>query len=272
MIVVGDIGATSAKWRILISDKISQAKTEGFNYQTHNLASFKAQVEEVVLSGLKVTCIYMYIAGIERDDQKQEVINAFSKLAESVRVENDLLGAARAALGRDAGYVNILGTGANASYYNGSSVSKVNHPLGFILGDEGSGSYLGKIFLNKILRGGFSDIIRRAFFAEHQKVSAVVASLYSHASPNSYLASFVPFLAENKNDPEVYHLIRQSFSDFYDAFYNNSLDQPLAFVGSIAFHFSDILQEETIERGHRLGKVLESAIAGLALYHQTYDN
>lgn len=268
-ILIGDAGGTCTDWRLIKGDKIQQFSTGGFNLFTHSVRDFKKEIEGLELEGLDE--VYIYAAGADTDLQRKQLSKELKEVfGIDARVENDLLGAARATCGLDRGYVAILGTGANASYYNGTNVEKVSASLGYILGDEGSGAYLGKQLLKGVYRSMFSEEILSKFQERfHLPVDQAISTIYASDKPNQYLASFVPFIAEVKHNAEIYKLIYDAFGAFFDAFFDGKkLELPIHFVGSIAYHFSDILRQVIMDRKFQVGTIIASPIAGLLLHHR----
>ncbi|MEQ8629410.1 hypothetical protein [Ekhidna sp.] len=273
--IVGDAGGTSTQWRVVKGENIQQFETIGFNAYTHNVNDLKTSISQTFGKEIeKEVPVYFYAAGVDTDEQTEEVKKELSEVFDNnIQIENDLLGVARGLCGKEEGNVCILGTGANACFYNGHGVNKVSASLGYVLGDEGSGAYLGKKMMTKIFRGQFSEEIITRFQDKFELTShQVIQQIYHQPKPNHFLASFAKFIYDNRNHPEIHQLITQSFNDFFDAFFHSfeyhSL--PFHFSGSIAYYFSDILREVGNERGFLIRNVVQSPIAGLVLYHQKH--
>lgn len=273
--IVGDAGGTKTQWRVFHAGTISQFNTTGFNAYTHNLEDLKASIfqnlGDELAEGIPV---YLYAAGVDTEEQKDEVEGELRKvLGQKLEVRNDLVGASRALCGKEPGNVCILGTGANACYYDGSAVNKVSASLGYVLGDEGSGAYLGKKLMMGVFREQISKEIVEAFKEEFDLTShKVIQQIYHKPRPNHFLASFAPFVLKYKSHPEMYKLIYDAFVDFHHAFFfrNEHATEPLHFSGSIAYHFSDILRQVSLDQGFEIKNIVESPIAGLVLYHQEH--
>lgn len=274
--IVGDAGGTGTQWRVVNGTDIKQFETIGFNAYTHNLDDLKESIHQIFGEEI-VTNIptFFYAAGVDTVEQKKSITTFLSGIfGKNVFVENDLVGVARALCGKDEGSVCILGTGANACFYDGANVNKVSASLGYVLGDEGSGAYLGKKLMTGVFRKQFSKNIIEAFQNEYNLTShEVIQRIYHEPRPNHFLASFAAFIFKNKNHPEIFQLILKSFHDFFEAFFpvKDHFDKPFHFSGSIAFHFSDILREVGSEQGVYIKNIVQSPIAGLVLYHQKYD-
>lgn len=274
--IIGDAGGTGTQWRLVENDNVLQFETVGFNAYTHNIDHLIDSVMETFGSRImKETPTFFYAAGIDTDGQAMEVKKSLSGVfGQNTYAFNDLIGVARSLCGKDKGNVCILGTGANACFYDGEVVNKVSSSLGYVLGDEGSGAYLGKKLLQGVYRNRLAieiiDSFQDAFnITSHE----VIERIYNQPKPNHYLASFAPFLFEHRNHPEVYKLITSAFYDFFEAFFgsNPSKTSPFHFSGSIAFYFSDILRQVGAELGLTIRNIVQSPISGLVLYHQQYD-
>lgn len=190
-----------------------------------------------------------------------------------IHVHSDMLGAARALCGHDPGIVGILGTGSNSCLYNGNDITANVSPLGYILGDEGSGAVLGRLFLGRVLKRQFSRDILEAFNNKYHLTPAeAVQRVYREPRPNAFLASFAPFIASQCDKTEMRDFVISEFRRYilynlknYDGF--TSL--PVHFVGSIALHFASQLEEAMrLEHGH-LGTITSAPIQLLAKYHQS---
>lgn len=274
--IVGDAGGTGTQWRVLKGGDIQQFETIGFNAYTHNLEDLKTSITQTFGEEIEPNIpVYFYAAGVDTKHQAEDVRSEFTEIfGSNIHIENDLVGVARSLCGREEGNVCILGTGSNACYYNGHKVNKVSASLGYVLGDEGSGAYLGKKLMMGIFREQFSKEIITRFQEKYSLTShEVIQRIYHEPRPNHFLASFGTFIYENRNHPEIHQLITRAFNDFFDAFFHKSenKEKPFHFSGSIAYYFSDILRQMGTERGYLIKKIVQSPIAGLVLYHQQYD-
>lgn len=269
--IVGDAGGTGTQWRVVHGEKIDQFTTVGFNAYTHKLEDL---IEDIPLkmggASQGAKSVYLYAAGIDVPSQKRQVEE---RLLPTFNVrptaENDLLGVSRSLCGTNAGNVCILGTGSNACYYDGHAVDKVGASLGYVLGDEGSGAYLGKKLLTRIFRKQMDEEVMKCFettfnLSAHQ----VIETLYNEPKPNHFLASFSKFIASQKGHPDVYSIIYTAFEDFFNAFFPQGSEKEFHFSGSIAYYFSDILRQAGADMGFQIKNIVESPIAGLVLYHK----
>ncbi len=272
--IIGDAGGTGTQWRILKGLTIHQRETIGFNPYTHDLHDFKKDVSKSLDSFLDHDpCVYLYAAGVGTPEQKRTLtLELEDVLGNNLLIENDLVGVARALCGDQPGNACILGTGANACFYDGKEVNTVSASLGFVLGDEGSGAYLGKKLLSRVFRGQFDVEILNAFHSTYDLTEhEVISQIYNQPRPNQFLSSFAHFVSKHKNHPEVYELIYQSFVDFFHGFFpKEDKNNFFYFSGSIAWYFSDILREVGKNKGVIIQNIIQSPIAGLALYHQKH--
>jgi N-acetylglucosamine kinase-like BadF-type ATPase len=174
-------------------------------------------------------------------------------------------------LGRSSGIACILGTGTNSCLYNGSEITDKVPTLGFILGDEGSGAYLGKLLMNDYFKRAVPEDLKQIMESElHLEMADVLNSVYRESYPSRYLAKFSVFLNQNRNHIYVQNLIKRSFTDFFFRNierYNNYQNYTVNFVGSIAYHYSDLLKEVAFNRKIEIGNIIDKPINGLKKFH-----
>ena len=216
--------------------------------------------------------IHYYGSGVrpELEEVMQRLLLSAFPSATFVEAHGDLLGAARAVVGSQEGIACILGTGANSCLYDGRQITQNTPPLGYILGDEGSGAVLGKRFLNALYKG-FVPVSLVTGFQEDigMDMSAVIARVYREPMANRFLASLSPFISRHIDVPEVRQLVVDNFCDFFrrNVVQYDRRDLPVGFVGSIAWHYEDQLREAASQEGFIVGRVLKSPIDGLVAYH-----
>lgn len=281
MMLVADSGSTKTDWRLVDKQgRVEQFKSAGINPVFHTAEDIERSLrEELVplLTELKpasITTIHFYGAGCAGEEKKGRVANALRSVFSSADciVEHDLLAAARALCGRQAGIACILGTGSNSCYYDGQHILQNTPSLGFIVGDEGSGAHLGKQVVNRYFYKELPDHLNAAFEAMYQlSREQMLERVYRTPNANRYLASFVPFLYAHKNDSFVVDLVFQSFTSFLKHQVLPYAGQPtmrLHSTGSVGFYFLDILKHACTKQGLSIGTVTESPIAGLLLYHR----
>jgi len=188
-----------------------------------------------------------------------------------VEVTHDLMAAARSVCGKKKGVVANLGTGSFCCYYDGKKIGKQIPGIGYILGDEGSGAYLGKKVIQYYLYETFDDDLRARFNAKYiTNRSEILENVYKKPLPNRYLASYTLFLAENRGHFMIDNIIEDGLNEFF--FYHlckfrESWVMPIHFVGSVAFGFKDVLQQLCSTYEFEMGKVIKNPMEGLVAYH-----
>jgi N-acetylglucosamine kinase-like BadF-type ATPase len=189
-----------------------------------------------------------------------------------ISVDTDLLGASKALCGKEKGIACILGTGSNSCYYNGKKVVKNSPGLGYVLGDEGGGAYLGKKVLQHYLYGTFDPDMMDRFTNKYKtNASEILENVYRKPLANKYLASFVEFLIENRGHFMIENIIEDGFNEFFFNHlykYRESWTMPIHFVGSVAFGFKDVLKEICNAYELQLGKIIKTPMDGLIQYHK----
>ena len=187
-----------------------------------------------------------------------------------IEVESDLLGAARAVCGHEPGIACILGTGSNSCLYDGKDIVAHTPPLGYILGDEGSGSYLGKALLNGLFKGLLPDSLKEEFCQRFDlTLPGIIERVYRHPAANAFLASLVPFIAEHLTLPAIHDMLVGAFRLFFErniAIYGHK-EMPINCVGGIAFQFENELAEAATQENMQIGRVLRRPIESIAKYH-----
>ena len=278
MILIADCGSTKINWTLLNGkEKVAQIFTTGMNALLLTEEEMKEQIKRELmphLTNYRVDEIYYYGAGIISDEIKQQVINALrANLPTAVKVEvaSDLLAAARAVCGRQPGIACILGTGSNSCYYDGEKVVENVSPLGYILGDEGSGAVLGKLLVGDVLKKQIPQHLCDKFMKEYNlDYTTIITSVYRKPAANRFLAQFAPFLEHNIEEPSIHDIVFRSFTDFFKrnvASYPNYKELPCNFVGSIALCEKAVLQEAAEAQGITIGVIMKDPMEGLVKYH-----
>ena len=191
--------------------------------------------------------------------------------AKTVEVHTDLLAAARALCGRTPGIACIMGTGSNSCYYDGTEIRDNVSPLGFILGDEGSGAVLGKILIGDILKNQLPADLCRKFLTQYELDRlTIIRRVYKEPQGNRFLASVTPFLLENIDRREIHDLVLNSFKSFFIrniAQYKGYRELSVNFIGSIAHYYRPVLEEAAAACGCRVGTIIKSPMEGLIKFH-----
>ena len=275
MILIADSGSTKTDWALQsASGALARFHTQGINPFHQDRTVIAGILRQELLPQLdpeKVSRVCFYGSGVrpELEPVMTSLLQEAFPQAEQVEAHSDLLGAAHALCGHNYGIASILGTGANSCLYDGGRIIANTPALGYILGDEGSGGVLGKLFLHELYKGVLSEKICSEFEREYGLTMAdVIQRVYREPMPNRFLASLAPFIHRHLSDDAVRQIVIRNFRDFFR--YNirpyGLSDMPVSFVGSIAFHFRDQLTEAALAENFRLGKILQSPIEGLVEY------
>jgi glucosamine kinase len=277
MIIVADSGGSKIDWRLLKEDgSIGQANSAGFNPYYQPIEHLK----EITVASLlphvheEVSKIFFYGTGVSSEKNVHSIRMVFSEYfpKASIEVGWDLLAAARALCGREPGIACILGTGSNSCLYDGEKIIDNVANLGWILADEGSGTYMGKQLVFDYFRKEMPESLAKQFHARFPwSREEVLEKVYQHEKPGAFLASFAKFIFQHLKEPYCYKLAYQSFSDFFEnnvMKYDNYKNLKVHLTGSIGFYFSDVVRQVANDKGITVKNILEGPIAGLTLYHQ----
>lgn len=277
MILVADSGSTKADWVLIPEEgENTYVNTLGYNPVVHPAELLHGEVQKLsqdLIPDAAVREVHYYGAGCWDYSRKKVIHECIARTwpGAEIKVMHDLLGAARATCGNDPGISCILGTGSNTCLYDGNDVIDNVTNLGFMLGDEGSGSHLGKAFLRAYFYRELDDDLNEAFegYTTADRMT-VLNQVYTSATPNTYLASFTRFMGEHQQHPLIQKIVFSSFAEFLDRHvrkYRRHLELPIHFIGSIAFHFKDILLAALHERDLVAGRFIHKPIEALAEYH-----
>ena len=257
MILIADSGSTKTDWCVVREGRpVRRFETDG----TNPFFQAPEQIERTLASQL-----------LPRLDGRPVLRSLLD--VRRVEVGSDMLAAARALCGRDPGIACILGTGSNSCRWDGQRIAEQVSPLGFILGDEGSGAVLGRRLVGDCLKNRLPAGLREKFLDRFGLTPAeILDRVYRQPFPNRFLASLSPFLAEHIAVPEIRALVEESFGDFFRrnvAQYAGSSSLPVHCVGSVAYFYREPLERAAGRLSLRLGTVLRSPIEGLIAYHST---
>jgi N-acetylglucosamine kinase-like BadF-type ATPase len=218
--------------------------------------------------------LFFYGTGCKNPVNKKTVFDALSAVFPNayIEVDHDLMGAARGLCGKSKGIACILGTGSNSCSFDGETIVKNSPGLGYILGDEGSGAYLGKKVLQYYLYKTFDeDLLHRFDIKYALKPEEILDKVYKQPLANRYLATFALFLKENRGHYMIENIIEDGINDF---FFNHLLsyeersDYPFHFLGSVAVGFQDVISAIGEDYGFKIGQIVKNPMAGLIAYHQ----
>lgn len=280
MILIADGGSTKANWCLICPGKeVLYFNTEGYNPYYVDSAYIRQSLHNTlpaVVPRTEITEVHFYGAGCEPSTEAV-IIQALNGLFENavISVGSDQLAAAKALLGNDPGFAAILGTGTNTCLYDGEVITHSIDPLGYMMGDEGSGSYIGKKLLIAYCREYLPLPVRQQFFATYGLTKEdIMERIYKGQLANRFCAGFSKFVKQHLDDDFVYQLTSEAFHDFFRSLvchYPDYTRYTLNCVGSIAFHFEDILKETAAHYGMVTGKIIQDPIQGLAHYYQQLE-
>lgn len=276
MILIADSGSTKTDWCVTYDNTpIKRIGTKGINPFFQSEEEIRQELIISLLPQLPegtINSVYFYGAGCtpEKAPVLRRALADSLSVIETIKISSDMLGAARGLCGHEPGIACILGTGSNSCFYNGEEIVANISPLGFILGDEGSGAVLGKLLIGDILKNQLSPALKEAFFQQFDLTTAeIIDRVYRQPFPNRFLASLSPFLAQHLDEPAIRTLVLNSFTAFLrrNVMQYDYRRYPVHFIGSVADCYKELLQEAAQATGVRIGKVLQSPMEGLIEYH-----
>lgn len=280
MIIIADSGSTKTDWAFVApnGDIVQRLNTPGINPFHQDDAAIKGILCDVASSlesaGDGIS-IFFYGAGCtpEQASRVRNLLLEFFTSASSIEVYSDMFGAARAVCGRRMGVACILGTGANSCLYDGERIVANTPALGYVLGDEGSGAVLGRLFLNALYKGRLPQSLRETFERETSLTMAdIIRRVYREPLANRFLASLSPFISRHLDVEPLRELVIENFRQFF----RNNVEQykvhqlllpPVSFVGSMAFCYSNELREAARIEEFTIGQIVKSPMDGLITYH-----
>lgn len=275
MKVIADSSSTRTEWVLVDGENVvERAFTQGLNpyFLSRREISHSIRLElPESFFRRRWEHVYFYGAGCANDEKTKIMESSLvAQFKTPVTVQSDLLGAARGLLVREPGLACILGTGSNSCYYDGEKIVKNVRPLGFVLGDEGSGAYLGKMFLSDCLKGIAPADLCDCFFEKFNVTpDEIMDAVYTSPLPNRTLSRYSFFLSEHLDLEYVYQMVYSAFMKFFtrniSAYQYGEL--PISFVGSVATIYADILKQVASNFGVEISKIERSSMPGLVKYH-----
>ncbi len=277
MVLIADSGSTKTHWCVVENEAIvTEIFTDGINpfYQT-DMEIIELLDNQLIphLQSVEIDSIYFYGAGCSFPEKKILVSRALVRFFVNsiIEIQSDLLAAARSLFQYEKGIACILGTGSNSCFYDGKEIAANVSPLGFILGDEGSGAVLGKLLVADCLKNQLPESLKQKFLKKYELTPEIILeNVYKKPFPNRFLAKFTPFLLEHLDEPAIFNLVFDSFDAF---FVRNVMQYPLedikvGVVGSIAHYFRDTLEIVAFERGIEISEIVQNPMQGLVKYHR----
>jgi N-acetylglucosamine kinase-like BadF-type ATPase len=275
--LIADSGATKCEWCLVQNGKKKTIFTQGISPYFLKEAQIVELLKKELMGKLKNSIpdiVFFYGTGLSNPKNVKIIRSALKKLFTTAKIEvnTDLLAAARALCGTEKGIACILGTGSNSCFYNGKKILKNSPGLGYVLGDEGSGAYLGKKVVQYYLYKTFDADLMARFDAKFTTYAMeILENVYKKPLANRYLASFTIFLAENRGHYMIENIIEDGINDFFFTHlykYKESWTHPISFIGSVAYGFKDVLAELCHSYELELGNVLKKPMDGLLKYHK----
>ena len=278
MILIADCGSTKIDWCVVENGEVKkQVFTSGINA----LLMTEEQIRESLalelaqeVAEFEIESVYYYGAGCLFDDicaNVRRAIAANVPTAKTIEVHSDLVAAARALCGDRVGIACILGTGSNSCFWDGEKIADNVSPLGYILGDEGSGAVLGKLLVGDVLKKQLPEELCEKFLKEYElDRQKIIESVYKRPAANRFLASLSPFLSKNIEEPAIHRLVLNAFKSFFVRNIENYKDYKnyaVSFVGSVAFYYREVLEEAAKDVGFIIGTIIKSPMEGLVKYH-----
>jgi N-acetylglucosamine kinase-like BadF-type ATPase len=280
MQLIADSGATKTTWCLQGGRTKKMIHTQGLSPYYFTPDQIADTLTRELLPALKgkeqdIAEIHYYGTGCATTPMQQILKKGIKKAIPGVKImqiNSDLTGAARALCAHNKGVACILGTGSNSCVYNGKKITKNNPAPGYVLGDEGSGAYLGKKVLQHYIYQTFDEELMHQFNLKYQTdYRAILDHVYKQPWPNRYMAGFTTFLSENRGHYMIENILEDGLGDFFITHlykYTETWSLPIHFCGSIAWHFRDKLQELCAAFQLTSGKILQAPIDGLIDFHK----
>ena len=273
MKLIVDSGSTKMDWILLDGGTIkNRFTTEGFNPNYSDLHDLVEMCHGVSLTN-EIQSIHYYGTGCGNERNCLMIKDVFQSHFPNaeIYVTHDLMAACHALLGDEKGIACILGTGSNSCVYDGENIVKRAVSLGYLVGDEGSGMHIGREVVRAYFYGFMPSDLRQQFDATyHLELKDFIQQLYQDGQSSKYLATFAKFAGAHQDEPFVHDLVKECFDAFLKAFvlrFEESKTMKISFIGSVAFHFQDILKECIKSHDLTMGEVMTSPAEGLVRYY-----
>lgn len=288
MQLIIDSGSTKMEWILMEGNEVkSRFQTKGFNPNYSDINTLDCLVETQFIASQNndnaltrrdesksLRAVYYYGTGCGSEQNCQLIKDVFQRHFPDaeIHVTHDLMAVCHAVFGHEKGIACILGTGSNSCVYDGEMITKRAVSLGFLVGDEGSGMHIGREVARAYFYGFMPEDLRHEFDATyHLELKDFIRQLYHIEQPSKYLASFANFAGKHQAHPYIRALVKGCFKAFIEAFicrYADCKSMKVSFVGSIAYHFQDLLRESLAEYGFTMGEVMQTPAEGLIRYFQ----
>lgn len=280
MILIADSGSTKTDWAVVDDGRmVASMATQGINPFHQDTDNIAAVIETELLpkmGDIYPEEIYFYGSGC-REDKVEMMCSIMGKAfphCARIEAQGDLLAAARAVCGANEGIACIMGTGANSCLYDGKRVVENTPPLGYILGDEGSGAVLGKLFVNALFKGQLPESLKDEWLAETGlSLNTIINKVYREPLANRFLASTSKFIRQHLEVKQLEEMVVDNFREHFRRNVNRygRKDLPVGAIGSVAYYYREQLEKAAMAEGYSLGKVMRSPMYGLMRYHSSMD-
>lgn len=275
MILIADSGSSKTDWRLIDNETITQFSCIGLNPNFVDESTVAEELNKtfVNLNKIEVTEIHFYGSGCSSETENQIIADGIKQVfpKAEINIYHDLLGAARAACGKNRGVAGILGTGSNCCMFDGEQIIEEFRSGGYVISDEGGGVDIGKRLIKAFIEGRMDSELENRFQKRYKiNVDQILEGLYKKPFPNKYLASFSQFAFHNRENAFVSELLQNSFRSYFQNMvsrYSEYQNVPLNLVGSIAFYYQEIIRKVALEFNVQIGNILEKPVSGLTLYH-----
>jgi N-acetylglucosamine kinase-like BadF-type ATPase len=276
MILIADGGSTKVEWRLTENGKtVRQIFTKGANpyFRTQEDISHELTASLCPeIKGYVIHTVHFYGAGCSGPEKNEIIRRAIADCVEASRIEvdTDMLGAARGLCGHERGIVCIIGTGSNSCLYDGEKITANVSPLGYILGDEGSGAVIGRLFVGALLKNRLTPGLKEKFLQKYALTPAgITENVYRRPMANRFLAGFAPFVKENIADPSVEKIVNDTFREFFvrNVMQYDCSSHAIYMTGSVAWHFRNLLRKTALDLGLEVTRVEPSPMDGLVAFH-----
>ena len=277
--LIADSGSTKTDWLYIAPDGTrTELHTDGINPARDTRDNIYDVLYHQLLTQLPLItesvrplAVYFYGAGciVPFSQTVYDVIHEILPGC-TIEVESDLLGAARALCGNKSGIACILGTGSNSCLYDGKDIVKHTPPLGYILGDEGSGAMLGKMLLNGLFKGLLPETLMQNFSDTFKATqSDIIKRVYREPGANAFLASLVPFIAEHRVNPAIHTMLVDAFRMFIvrNIMIYGHKELPIHCVGGVAHQFAEELRDAAAFEDMKIGNIMRRPIEAIVQYH-----
>jgi N-acetylglucosamine kinase-like BadF-type ATPase len=275
--IIADSGATKCQWTLVLGNQKKTMTTIGISpyFLTTD------QIVETIAKGFNkkvdtdiINAVYFYGTGLSNPLNVASIKKALKKVfpKADLDIQTDLVAVARATCQHSKGVACILGTGSNTGYFNGKKIVKNSPGLGYVLGDEGSGAYLGKKVLQYYLYKTFDEELMHAFESKYPiNKDQILDAIYKQPLPNRYMASFSEFLSEHRGHYMIENIIEDGINDFFFAHLNKLNESwlyPIHFAGSVAYIFRDVIKQLATAYELEIGTIVKSPMEGLIAFHK----